>query len=117
MDLFRTRQSGPPPASSPVALFRDLRRSADVRFLWGHQEKLLDTYHVNHLNKPDVALELPTGSGKTLVGLLIAEYRRRSKHERVVYLCPTRQLCKQVAAHATSYGIACSLLVRQAAGS
>jgi len=44
----------------------------------------------------DVALQLPTGSGKTLVGLLIAEWRRRKFNEKVVYLCPTRQLVNQV---------------------
>ena len=53
----------------------------------------------------------PTGSGKTLVGLLIAEFRRRKNQERVVYLCPTRQLCNQVKAQAESYGIHCSLLI------
>src|SRR5262249_16188817 len=46
------------------------------------------------------------GSGKTLVGLLIAEWRRRKYGERVVYLCPTRQLVNQVAEQAkTKYGL------------
>jgi hypothetical protein len=50
--------------------------------------------------------QLPTGSGKTLVGLLIAEWRRRKYSERVVYLCPTRQLVNQVAQQASGkYGI------------
>src|SRR5690606_7392787 len=54
----------------------------------------------------DVALQSPTGSGKTLVGLLIAEWRRRSRREQVVYLCPTNQLVHQVGAQArTQYGI------------
>lgn len=54
----------------------------------------------------DIALQLPTGSGKTLVGLLVAEWRRRKYNERVVYLCPTRQLVNQVADQAASkYGI------------
>jgi superfamily II DNA or RNA helicase len=59
------------------------------------------TYAAHGLNEPDVALHLPTGSGKTLVGLLIAEWLRRKNHERVVYLCPTRQLVNQVAEQAT----------------
>jgi hypothetical protein len=41
---------------------------------------------------------LPTGSGKTLVGLLIGEWLRRKNKERVVFLCPTRQLVNQVIA-------------------
>jgi len=60
----------------------------------------------NALNASDVALQLPTGSGKTLVGLLLAEWRRRKYRERVVYLCPTRQLVNQVAEEASAkYGL------------
>ncbi|ORV80839.1 hypothetical protein AWC11_27660 [Mycobacterium interjectum] len=53
----------------------------------------------------DLALELPTGTGKTLIGLLVAEWRRRSKRERALYVCPTRQLAHQVGAQAALYGI------------
>ncbi|SKT79382.1 DEAD/DEAH box helicase [Mycobacteroides abscessus subsp. massiliense] len=53
----------------------------------------------------DLALELPTGTGKTLIGLLIAEWRRRHKRERALYVCPTRQLAHQVGAQAARYGI------------
>jgi hypothetical protein len=49
---------------------------------------------------------LPTGSGKTLIGLLIGEWRRRRFGERVVYLCPTNQLVHQVAEQARQkYGM------------
>jgi hypothetical protein len=55
---------------------------------------------------PDVALQLPTGSGKTLVGLLIGEWLRRKNQERVVFLCPTRQLVNQVVHQAEQqYGL------------
>ena len=37
------------------------------------------------LDLPDVALQLPTGNGKTFVGLFIAEWRRRKNEERIVY--------------------------------
>ncbi len=51
-------------------------------------------------------MQLPTGSGKTLVGLLIAEWRRRKYGQRVVYLCPTKQLVNQVVEQATErYGL------------
>jgi len=54
----------------------------------------------------DIALQLPTGSGKTLVGIGIAEWRRRKFKERVVYLCPTTQLVNQVVEQAhIKYGI------------
>ena len=54
----------------------------------------------------DVAMQLPTGSGKTLVGLLIGEWRRRKNRERVVYLCATKQLVNQVVNQANNqYGM------------
>ncbi len=94
MSLFRTRQTPRPSIETAAQLFDYLRRSPDVKFLWAHQKSLLDAYNAKQsLTSPNVALELPTGSGKTLIGLLIGEYRRRSMGERIVYLCPTRQLC------------------------
>jgi DEAD/DEAH box helicase len=58
------------------------------------------------LTVSDVALQLPTGSGKMLVGLLIGEWLRRKNSEGVVYLCPTRQLVNQVVTQAESqYGL------------
>lgn len=111
MARFRTSATKEPNPESPSLLFRDLRKDPSIKFLWGHQEKLLDKYHSKHLDDPNLALELPTGSGKTLVGLLISEFRRRVKGERVVFLCPNRQLCVQVEAQARKYGLPISLLV------
>lgn len=89
----------------PESLFRDLRKKT-VPGLLSHQADLLRSYLAVHTKYSDIALQLPTGSGKTLVGLLIAEWRRRKYGERVVYLCPTRQLVNQVAQQATGkYGI------------
>jgi hypothetical protein len=56
-----------------------------------HQGQMMQAYVAGAYVAPDVALQLPTGSGKTLVGLLIAEWRRRKNRDRVVYLCPTRR--------------------------
>lgn len=99
--------------SDPEALFRDLKhRSPDVQHIWSHQADLLRSYHSHHIETTDVALELPTGTGKTLIGLLIAEWRRRTREERVIYLCPTKQLAYQVGNQAkSSYGIDVSVLV------
>ncbi len=89
----------------PESLFRDLRKKT-VPGLLSHQADLLRSYLAVHTKHSDIALQLPTGSGKTLVGLLIAEWRRRKYGERVVYLCPTRQLVNQVAQQAGGkYGI------------
>lgn len=90
---------------SPDRLFLDLPRRKHGS-LFDHQGQVLRNYVAQALDAPDVALQLPTGSGKTLVGLLLAEWRRRKFRERVVYLCPTRQLVNQVAEEASlKYGL------------
>lgn len=102
---FKLPKKSAPCPEDPEALFRDLRRRK-VPGLLSHQADLLRSYMEVHAQHSDIALQLPTGSGKTLVGLLVAEWRRRKYGERVVYLCPTRQLVNQVADQAVSkYGI------------
>jgi len=87
-------------------LFKDLKnRSADIKGLLSYQADILRQYYENHTKSRDVSLELPTGSGKTLVGLLIAEWRRKTLGDRVLYLCPTKQLAYQVRKHSKEYGI------------
>jgi superfamily II DNA or RNA helicase len=112
MGLFKIPSTSEASAEKPALLFHDLKRDTDVKFLWGHQKEVLDAYYDHHLETKDLALELPTGTGKTLVGLLIGEFRRRSGRERVVFLCSTKQLCAQVHGQAKKYGIGlCSWLV------
>ncbi|MCA1367217.1 DEAD/DEAH box helicase [Bradyrhizobium sp. BRP14] len=90
---------------SPDRLFLDLPRRK-YPSLYDHQGQILRSYASNAVKASDVALQLPTGSGKTLVGLLLAEWRRRKFRERVLYLCPTRQLVNQVVSEASSkYGL------------
>ena len=72
---------------------------------------MLRAYYQTHRTSQDIAIELPTGAGKTLVGLLIAEWRRQAFGERVAYLCPTRQLAKQVGEQARDYGIPAKVLI------
>ncbi|AZV44843.1 superfamily II helicase [Peribacillus asahii] len=94
----------------PESIFRELQIPS-VKGLWSQQADILRDYYNNYKDKPNIAIELPTGTGKTLVGLLIAEYRRRCKGERVLYLCPTRQLAYQVSEKSQEYGIKTSILV------
>lgn len=90
---------------SPDRLFRDLPKRRHPS-LFDHQGQMLRSYAAKALDATDVALQLPTGSGKTLVGLLLADWRRRKFREKIVYLCPTNQLVNQVAEEAaTKYGL------------
>src|SRR3990172_1629436 len=98
----------PPPQivpDSPEKILLDLPRRKIPGVLL-HQGEIMKNYATQAVNVSDVALQLPTGSGKTLVGLMIAEWRRRKFRERVVYLCPTRQLVNQVVEQAEEqYGL------------
>lgn len=85
-------------------------RAGDIKNLWLHQGDVLRAY-VAKQSARDIALELPTGAGKSLVGLLIAEYRRQALGERIVFLCPTRQLARQLHRQSLSYGFLSVALV------
>src|SRR5690606_13486815 len=64
--------------------------------------------YVDHQNESNIALELPTGTGKTLVGLLIAEWRRQQSGEPTAFLTVTNQLARQVLREAARVGIECA---------
>ncbi|MGD0338156.1 MAG: DEAD/DEAH box helicase [Bacteroidota bacterium] len=109
--LFKLSSTPTTTYSDAEVLFRDLKnRDPKIQHLWSHQADILREYH-RSIDQIDIALELPTGAGKTLVGLLIAEWRRLSLNQRVAYLCPTRQLAYQVGQKATEYGIKAHVLV------
>ncbi|PYV78347.1 MAG: hypothetical protein DMG96_08190 [Acidobacteria bacterium] len=92
-------------SESPDELLRDLPRRK-IPDVLPHQREVMRNYAEAALDASDVALQLPTGSGKTVVGLLIAEWRRRRNQERVVYLCTTKQLVNQVIEQAEEkYGL------------
>lgn len=102
---FKTRSKSSTVAPNPAAHLRGIsnRKIPDVL---PHQKVILEHYAQEAVDLPDVAVQLPTGGGKTLVGLLIADWRRVKDKERVLFLCPTRQLAAQVVDQAKDkYGI------------
>jgi superfamily II DNA or RNA helicase len=66
-------------AERPAGIFEELfarHRTATVPDLWPWQREILAAYEDV---RGDVAIDLPTGTGKTLLGLLIGEeYRQRT---------------------------------------
>jgi hypothetical protein len=101
---FKTSKTQAVSLDSPEAMYQDIK-SRKIEGLLSHQADVLRAY-LPLYDQPDVALQLPTGSGKTLIGLTIGEWRRRKFGERVLYLCPTRQLVNQVCEYSsTQYGI------------
>ncbi|MCX0395230.1 DEAD/DEAH box helicase family protein [Clostridium perfringens] len=91
--------------NSPQELFTDIKNKT-VNGLLDHQSQMINEYMEKYFSKKDIAMELPTGSGKTLVGLLIGEFRRIKKNEKVLYLCQNKQLVNQVVTQSKNkYGI------------
>ena len=68
-------------------------RSTSIPGLWPWQDEVLAGY-VNA--DGDAAVELPTGAGKTLIGLLVGEHHRKAGKGRVAYLAGNKQLAQQV---------------------
>lgn len=96
---------------TPEELFGKLpNRTATHGYLRAPQVDALRSY-LKCLDEPNVAFELPTGTGKTLAGLLIAEWRRRRSGNKVAYLTLTNQLATQVLEEASKLGIECADLI------
>jgi hypothetical protein len=68
------------------------------------QKLVLDEYAGNHLATPDLAIEMPTGEGKTLIALLIADWALEQGRS-VAYLTGTRQLAERVEQEADLLGL------------
>lgn len=93
---------------SPAELFSKLpNRAKHHGYLRAEQAEALEAYK-KCVEKKDIALELPTGTGKTTVGLLIAEWQRRRLGGKAAYLCLTNQLATQALAEAQKLGIDCA---------
>lgn len=71
--------------------------------LWPWQLEVLDRVPVDETS--DVAIELPTGAGKTVVALLIAEEFRERTGKPIAYLTGTKQLTQQVKDEADGLGV------------
>jgi superfamily II DNA or RNA helicase len=74
------------------ALFAQ-HRSATIPELWAWQREVLAAYEALDI---DAAVELPTGTGKTLIGLLVGEDFRQQRGTPIAYLAGNKQLAQQV---------------------
>ena len=69
------------------------------------QEYILNEYTVNTHKLHDLAVELPTGAGKTLLALLILDYWRRSEGKRGAFLTGNKLLARQVEQEANELNV------------
>lgn len=106
---FKVRKMEANDFSTPQEMFQD-NKLKSIKGILDYQSQILDHYLTSlngtQIADKNVAFELPTGSGKTLVGILIAEFHRRKFNRKCLFLCPTNQLVSQVCEQANnSYGI------------
>ena len=78
--------------------------SAKFQALRPAQERVLGEYLDKFEGSADVAVELPTGAGKTLIALLIAENRRRTG-DKVAILSANKTLARQMLQESLELGI------------
>ena len=69
------------------------------------QKTVLTKWFDEYQEKNDVILKLPTGEGKTLIGLLILLSKINQKKGSALYLCPNKYLAEQVKTQADEFGI------------
>ncbi|SOC37600.1 helicase C-terminal domain-containing protein [Salinicoccus kekensis] len=87
---------------SPIELNDELSNGIILK---ENQKSILKEYMSIDESLKDIAFELPTGYGKTLVGGLIGEFERKKDSRKIVYCCATRQLAAQTNDLLHSYGI------------
>ncbi|HET9867985.1 MAG TPA: DEAD/DEAH box helicase [Nitrospira sp.] len=94
-----------PALVNPVEIFRSLPR-ADTKYdyLRDVQGEVLKAWHARRAER-DTVVKMNTGSGKTLVGLLMLQSLLNEGIGPALYLCPTRQLVDQVHDNAVEVGI------------
>ena len=84
--------------SDPLLLFESLELKPDgqIRELWKSQIEVLDKYYKELKDERRIAIELPTGSGKSIIGLLILEMWRKTG-KRVAILTSSIALSEDMA--------------------
>jgi hypothetical protein len=97
------------PTNQNYSEFLKSFRSKKFEKLWPAQDYMLRQYASGFKDKPDVAIELPTGAGKTLIALLIAEDWRR-ENRKVAILSANKTLARQMEMEAQQLGIPAVLI-------
>jgi superfamily II DNA or RNA helicase len=90
--------------TNPLGIFENLTLRGTVENIWDPQSEALRNWDAAR-HKEDVVIEMNTGGGKTLIGLLIAQAIANETAGQVVYVCPTIQLIEQARMRAEECGL------------
>src|SRR5579872_3497977 len=97
-----------PQLPSDYAAYLSEFKSNKFKALWPAQGHVLGRYS-EHAQQPDLGIELPTGAGKTLIALLIAE-AWRAKNAKVAILSANKALARQMLSEAQVLGVPAVLM-------
>lgn len=96
-----------PPSKKPIdplEIFNKLTLRGSIENIWEPQaDALREWYKVSASS--DIVVQMNTGGGKTLVGLLIAQSLVNTTKGRVLYVCPNNQLVEQTAERVKELGL------------
>ncbi len=90
--------------TNPLKIFETLTLRGTVENIWDPQSEALRGWHASR-QKKDIVVEMNTGGGKTLIGLLMAQSLVNETGGQVVYVCPTNQLIEQARLRAQECGL------------
>ena len=90
--------------TEPRQLFQTLQRDGQHQYLRAVQSDVLNEWYAQR-DARDVVIKMNTGSGKTLVGLVLLWSRLQEKKGPALYLCPDNYLVSQVRREADALGI------------
>src|SRR2546423_1824862 len=90
--------------TDPEKIFESLTLRGTIENLWSPQAAALREWH-RQRDAADAVIEMNTGGGKTLVGLLVAQSLVNETGKCVLCVCPTNQLVEQAASKAHECGI------------
>ncbi|CAA0188027.1 DEAD/DEAH box helicase [Tenacibaculum maritimum] len=107
MNIFKKKLEDSTPKElnfEPIELFQTLFHKEGYSYLRGIQEEVLNSWHQIR-DQRDVLCKMNTGSGKTLVSLLMLYSKMVEGVGTSLYLCPDNQLLEQAKTQAELYGI------------
>ena len=90
---------------NPIEIYSTLDRASITGPLRPVQLNVLSKWYQEFRNEKDLIIELHTGAGKTLVGLLIAMSYINNNEGPVIYICPNIYLMEQACSDARKFGV------------
>lgn len=96
--------------TDPINIFKDLDTQSGKEILRPSQEQILKKWYSNYQDKKDILIKLPTGQGKTLIGMLMLQSILNKNEGPAIYLCPNSYLVDQTYEQANLFGINATLV-------